>query len=94
MALSKYERETIILYNQAESVAAVYTHDPKLLKRLSQIAAKFPDQISRKNEHSYTLPKRCISVREPYSEQRRAAARERAITGGFTPPKRNPVSKK
>ncbi len=94
MALSKYERETVILYNQAEAIAEVYTHDPKLLKRLSQIAAKFPDQISRKDEHSYTLPKRCISVREPYSEQRRAAARERAITGGFAPPKRNPVSKK
>ncbi len=94
MALSKYERETVILYNQAEAIAEVYTHDPKLLKRLSQIAAKFPDQISRKDEHSYTLPKRCISVREPYSEQRRAAARERAVTGGYIPPKRNPVSKK
>ncbi len=94
MALSKYEQETVILYNQAEAIAEVYTHDPKLLKRLSQIAAKFPDQISRKDEHSYTLPKRCISVREPYSEQRRAAARERAITGGFIPPKRSTVSKK
>lgn len=94
MVLSKYEKETIILYNQAEAIAEVYTHDPKLLKKLSRMAEKYPDQVSRKNEHSYILPKRCISVHEPYSEQRRAAARERAIIGGFTPPKRGTVSKK
>lgn len=94
MVLSKYEQETIILYNQAEAIAEVYTHDPKLLKKLSRMAEKYPDQVSRKDERSYLLPKRCISVREPYSEQRRAAARERAITGGFTPPERNSVSKK
>lgn len=94
MALSKYERETVILYNQAEAIAEVYTHDTKLLKKLSRMAEKYPDQISRKDEHTCILPKRCISVREPYSEQRRAAARERAITGGFIPPKRSTVSKK
>ena len=31
MKLSLYEQETIILYNQAETTAEVYTHDPKLL---------------------------------------------------------------
>lgn len=94
MGLSKYEQETIILYNQSDALAEVYTYDPKLLKKLSLMAKKYPDQISRKDAHTYIVPKRCISVREPYSEQRRAAARERAITGGFTPPKRNTVSKK
>ena len=28
MKLSLYEQETIILYNQAEAAAEVYTHDP------------------------------------------------------------------
>lgn len=28
MKLSLYEQETIILYNQAEATAEVYTHDP------------------------------------------------------------------
>lgn len=32
MKLSLYEQETIILYNQAEATAEVYTHDPKLLE--------------------------------------------------------------
>ena len=32
MKLSLYEQETIILYNQAEATAEVYSHDPKLLE--------------------------------------------------------------
>ena len=34
MKLSRYEQETIILYNQAEATAEVYTHDPRLLEKL------------------------------------------------------------
>lgn len=89
MKLSLYEQETIILYNQAETTAEVYTHDPKLLEKLSRLAEKYPSQISRKDEHSYTVPKRCVLVREPFSEERRAAARERAKTGGYIPPRRD-----
>ena len=33
MKLSLYEQETIILYNQAEAAAEVYTHDPRLQRR-------------------------------------------------------------
>lgn len=89
MKLSLYEQETIILYNQAETTAEVYTHDPKLLEKLSRLAEKYPGQISRKDEHSYTVPKRCVLVREPFSEERRAAARERAKAGGYMPPRRD-----
>ena len=45
-----------------------------------------------KNRHteeavSYThLPKRCVSVREPYSAERRKAASERAKAAGYQPP--------
>ena len=45
MKLSLYEQETIILYNQAEATAEVYTHDPKLLEKLRRLAEKYPDQI-------------------------------------------------
>lgn len=89
MRLSLYEQETIILYNQAETTAEVYTHDPKLLEKLSRLAEKYPSQISQKDEHSYIVPKRCVSVREPFSEERRAAARERAKAGGYKPPRRD-----
>ena len=74
MKLSLVERETILLYNQAEPMAEVYTHDPRLMEKLELLAKKHPDQITRKDAHNFTVPKRCVSVREPYSAERRKAA--------------------
>jgi hypothetical protein len=93
MKLSRLEQETIILYNQAESTADVYTHDPTLLSKLELLAEKHPKQIHRNDAHSFTVPKRCVSVREPYSDARRAAASERAKLAGNKPPIRGTRSK-
>ena len=54
MKLSLVERETILLYNQAEPMAEVYTHDPHLMEKLELLAKKHPDQITRKD--ALTLP--------------------------------------
>lgn len=78
MKLSKYEQETIILYNQAELNASVYTHDPKLLEKLARLSEKYPKQIQPDGPNRHVVPKSCVLVREPYSEERRAAAKERA----------------
>ena len=86
MKLSLYEQETIILYNQAEVVAEVYTHDPRLLEKLRRLAEKYPDQIVKKDRQTFLVPKRCVSVREPYSAERRKAASERAKAAGYRPP--------
>ena len=86
MKLSLYEQETILLYNQAEATAEVYTHDSRLLEKLRRLAQKHPDQIIQKDEHSFTIPKRCVSVREPCSAERRRAASERAKAAGYRPP--------
>ena len=86
MKLSLAERETILLYNQAEPMAEIYTHDPRLMEKLDLLAKKHPDQITRKDAHNFTVPKRCVSVREPYSAERRRAASEAA--------KQNDVHKK
>ena len=88
MKLSLAERETILLYNQAEPMAEVYTHDPRLMEKLELLAKKHPDQITRKDAHNFTVPKRCVSVREPYSAERRKAASERAKAAGYQPPVR------
>lgn len=93
MRLSLYEQETIILYNQGEATAEVYTHDPKLLAKLEGLVQKHPDQVIRKNQRTYLVPKRCVQIREPYSQQRRAAARERALANGYCPPKRETADK-
>lgn len=86
MKLSLLEQETILLYNQAEATADVYTHDPKLLRKLNSLSAKYPDQIIKRDELHYIVPKRCVSVREPYSAERRKAASERAKAAGCVPP--------
>lgn len=94
MKLSLQEQETIILYNQAEATAEVYTHDPKLLAKLEALTEKYPSQVTRKNALTFLVPKKCVQVREPYDELRRAAARERALAGGYRPPKRTTATSK
>ena len=55
MKLSLVERETILLYNQAEPMAEIYTHDPRLMEKLELLAKKHPDQITRKDAHNFTV---------------------------------------
>ena len=91
--LTKLERETLILYNEEEATASVYTHNAKLIAKLRRMTEKFPDQVyPERREHpgavSYIVPKSCIGVREPYSEQRRNALSEWAKTTGIQPPRR------
>ena len=93
MKLSLYEQETIILYNQAEATAEVYTHDPRLLEKLRRLAEKYPDQIVKKDRQTFLVPKRCVSIREPYSDARRAADSKRAKETQIRPPNRSIRSK-
>ena len=86
MKLSLYEQETIILYNQARGHRRGLFHDPRLLEKLRRLAEKYPDQIVKKDRQTFVVPKRCVSVREPYSAERRKAASERAKAAGYRPP--------
>ena len=62
MKLSLYEQETILLYNQAEDTAEVYTHDRKLMEKLTRLSKKHPEQVCKKDKHnlcpsgSHTVP--------------------------------------
>ena len=93
MKLTPAERETIILFDDAGDTANVYTHDRKLIDKLKRLHEKYPDQIfpdkkARAGAVSYTVPKRCVSIRPPYSEERRKADSERAKKAGIAPPGR------
>ena len=93
MRLSRYEQETIICYNEEEDTASVYTHDNRLIAKLKRLAGKHPDKIKPVRKEyggaaSFTVPKRCVSVREPYSDARRAADSKRAKQTGLRPPDR------
>ena len=82
--LTDYEKETTINYNEEEKEATVYTHNKKLKQKLARLAKEYPEQVRMERNYgygavSYFVPKSCIIVREPYSEERRKAAREREL---------------
>ena len=90
MKLSKLEQESIILYNEEEPTASIYTHDPKLKRLAEKYPDKvYPDKAVHAGAVSYAVPKSCVSVREPFSDERRRAASERAKNAGYTPPARS-----
>lgn len=86
MKLSRIEQETIVLYNEAEATAEVFTYDQKLLAKLERLAKKYPGQVMRTGDRQFVVPKTCVLIREPYSEERRKAASERAKANGYRPP--------
>lgn len=56
MKLSLYEQETIILYNQAEATAEVYTHDMTLLKKAAAAGRKIPGADKEKGSADLYRP--------------------------------------
>lgn len=97
MKLSRYEQETIINFNEEEDTASVYTHNNKLREKLLRLSKKHPEKISveqkGRDAATFTVPKSCVSVREPYSDVRRAADSKRAIEANIKPPDRGIRSK-
>ena len=88
--LSKYEKENIINWNEAENTASIYTFNADLKRRLAEFSRKYPllcRQEPSPNDGSvtYVIEKSRLSVRlvPPYSEERLAAAREYAKQHGF-----------
>ena len=76
MKLLPEERETIILWSDAEDTASIFTHDRKLISRLKQLSQNYPDKLySDRMEHHgavrFLVPKSCISIHSPFSVARR-----------------------
>lgn len=88
--LTKIEKETIILFNEGESMANIYTYNASLKKRLAAFSWKYPELCRlEKPEHlggvSYLIDKSRLSIRlqPPYSEERRQKASQCARQNGF-----------
>ena len=91
----KEERETIVIFNEAEDIATIYTFNRGLKKRLAAFAEKYPD-LCRMTVNdavygsvTYEIQKSRISVRliAPYSEERRRAASEHAKKMEYVKPR-------
>ena len=88
--LTKYEKETIVLFNEGEDTAHIQTYNAGLRKRLAAFSKKYPDLCRLEKSCgqggvSYTLDKSRLSIRLqlPYSEERRQKASENAKQNGF-----------
>ena len=88
--LSKYEKETIINWNEAENLASIYTFNASLKRRLADFSRKYPllcrlECSTPEGSVTYVLDKSRLSIRliPPYSEERKAAASAYAREHGF-----------
>lgn len=84
--LTKYEKETILLFNEGEDTASIYTYNAGLRKRLAAFSKKYPNlcRLKRSCDQggvSYVLLS--IRLQPPYSEERRQKASEYAKQNGF-----------
>ena len=69
------ERETIILYNDAEDEADLYTHD-KSLQRHIEIKLGIKPYYREGLAREYKLPKKWLRYPQKPSEKRREASRK------------------
>ena len=81
--LSKYEQETIINFNVAESDAVVFTRDKAVIRKLDSLVNEYPEVYKCIGEtdidKTYEMPKSAVTYRKPrkLSEEQRDAARKR-----------------
>ena len=85
--LTKVEKETIILFNEGESTASIYTYNAGLKKRLAAFSKKYPDLCQlEKLEHlggvSYLIDKSRLVHRLQAAVQRGTQAKKPASTPG------------
>lgn len=80
---SRYEQETIILFNEEQKTATIETYNMKMKNKLLQMAKDKPDQVTIKLDDGQRvkaiIPKKWIRVNSPkiMSEEQRKIASER-----------------
>ena len=92
MKLSKQEKETIILWNEAESTAEIYTYNPALQVQLTKLCAKYPEvRMTAENGCgglTFELPKRWLRIVPP----RILTPAQRAVVDRMNEAKRSSAS--
>lgn len=66
--LTKYERETVVVFNEAEADAELYTTSQVTIRRMDKLVEKYPQfSVVKQDEVSktYRFPKKYFKVRNP-----------------------------
>lgn len=97
--LSKYEKETIINWNEGETIASIYTFNASLKRRLEDFSRKYPllcrlERSTPEGSVTYVLDKSRLSIRAGAAVQRRTTGsckgvRKRAWLSGHTDRRKN-----
>ena len=88
---TKYEKETVLLYNQSRDPVTISTYDSGLRRRLREFAARYPELCQRVDKQKYPdyaeyeIQKDCVSIRllPPMNDEKRKAASEKARATGL-----------
>lgn len=93
-SLTKYERETILLFNEEEDTADVTTYNAALIRKLGKLAEERPQEIKLVDTNTdggyrYEIPKGWIKVNATLiltdeEKQRRSDAGKRAHAKNLT----------
>lgn len=86
--LTLAEQETIILWDNELETASIYTHDPRMLRRLAELSEKYPEDFVLEEKGAgrsmtYRFPKKLVAIRNPYSEERKKRQREQALKENY-----------
>lgn len=80
MALTLSERETIIVFNEQDPLAEVFTYNGRMKRELSGLACARPDDVQHTKTNTeggetYTVPKKWVKIRASriLSDAQRAA---------------------
>ncbi|GFR35352.1 hypothetical protein [Thermobrachium celere] len=69
MALTREEKETIVLFNEAEDTMEVFTYNKALIRKLLKFSETYSEvEMKRQNEEggfTFILPKNWFSIRPP-----------------------------
>lgn len=90
--LTRVEQETIILFNEADSTASVYTHNKALIRKLDKLAKDRPCDCHReKTSHDgkavdFIIPKSWAKVSPPrrLTEAQKEQLRKASANTRFT----------
>ena len=84
MNLTRNEQETILLFNEGENEAEIYTHNAKLKKKLKTAMEKHPNlyRLKATNKYggeTYIFPKKYLTIifRGDISEEEQASLAKR-----------------
>lgn len=85
MKLSNQERETVIVFNEADSTAEVFTYNSRMQRTLAKLAADRPGDAQHIKTNpeggaTYRIPKGWVKIKPPRSQsEAQKAASMKAI---------------